>query len=76
MDNTPDSKLNIASSQYMKHSNSIDDLMNCMKENDCVMVHLEFEFGDEEKPHFSFIYPVTIDAALFAILVTCMGNER
>jgi len=76
MDNNPNSKLNIASNQFMKHSDSIDDLINCMKENDAVMVHLEFEFGNEEKPHFSFIYPVTIDAALFAILVTCMENEK
>lgn len=39
-------------------------------ENNMVMVHLEFEFGKEEKPQFCLKFPVTLEAALIALLVS------
>ena len=39
-----------------------------------VMIHLEFEFGNEERPHACIKYPVTKESAIIAMVFSLIQN--
>lgn len=51
----------------VKLNEHINDGMKC---NNMLMIHLEFEFGEEEKPQPCIKIPVTFEAAIIALVLS------
>lgn len=55
-------------------SKQVNNVSNCNMEENMLMVHLEFEFGNEEKPRPCLKIPVSFEAAIVALLITAAEN--
>jgi len=49
---------------------------NGMDDRNMLMVHLEFECGDEERPRLCVKIPVTFEAAIVALALSACNNHE